>query len=77
MSRVLRDVCQISSGTMAGLIADPRYVVIDRVRCEWIEFVMDHEEQAAEPQFGTWQEAWLAFRQVNPQPALESQGEAA
>jgi hypothetical protein len=51
---------RLSSGTLAGLIGNNRYTVIDRIQAEFTAFA----ERAAEDgkPFPSWQVAWVSFQ---------------
>lgn len=59
MHSLVEQARQLSSGTIASLINNPRYEVIDEVRIWFIEFC---EENTVK--FEKWQDAWESFSNV-------------
>lgn len=58
MDKVTQDARALSSGTIAGLIDDTSYVVIDKVQAEFVAFCIDHEGG-----FENWIQAWNKFHE--------------
>lgn len=63
---VVRDACQLSSGTLATLTGQTRYTVLDNIHAAFIAFC---QEQAGE--FTCWQDAWQSFVYHHPEQLKE------
>jgi len=59
---LVRDAMALSSGTIASLIGDPRYAVIDQVQERFVAFCQENVGR-----YTIWQEAWQAFEQSGVQ----------
>jgi hypothetical protein len=55
---------QLSSGTIASLIMRNRYDVIDHAQAEFVGFIDRMDAACGRAAYGTWQDAWAAFRQT-------------
>jgi len=53
-----RDARALSSGTLSYLVNDTRYVLVDQVQAEFVEFCEEN------PHFENWIDAWESFCQV-------------
>lgn len=54
---VLAHARLLSSGTIANLIDDNRYVIIDKARDDFILFIIESKKK-----YESWVDAWLDFR---------------
>lgn len=55
---VLHDALALSSGTIATLINDNRYQIIEGVQSNFVIFIASRGPRL----FSNWQDAWRAFR---------------
>jgi hypothetical protein len=65
LHQVSRDALGLSSGTIAGLIDNSLYAVIDAVQYKFFEYCQAHDGE-----FDTWVKAWHAF--IEDEDVLES-----
>lgn len=56
MNKVTQDARALSSGTIAGLIHECKYSIVDKVQAVFINFCEKHEGE-----FETWVQAWHEF----------------
>lgn len=67
MNNVTRDALGLSSGTIAGLIGNTRYDVIDAVQSKFVLYCKEHEGE-----FDNWRDAWHSFfKESHPAPDPE------
>jgi len=57
--KVTTDARQLSSGTIAGLIDNSKYTVIDKARADFVEFC---EENSGK--FEDWVQAWTEYKRI-------------
>ena len=63
-NKVVTDARQLSSGTIAGLIDNNSYAVVDKVRAEFVSFCEQCTDGWKTPVFETWVDAWKAFEKA-------------
>lgn len=67
LDQVSRDALGISSGTIAGLINNSKYYVIDQVQRDFFEFCQENAGK-----YETWVKAWKAFDEVRDKSLIDT-----
>ena len=57
--KLIQDARGLSSGTIGMLIDDTRYVVIDKVQADFVEFCQENHHR-----YTTWVDAWHSFADI-------------
>ena len=56
---IVRDICAVSSGTIATLIGRSDYDTIELVQGQWVEWAC--ERMAYGREYRNWQDAWREY----------------
>ena len=73
-NQLIKDVYNVSDGTIAGLIKSNQLKEIEQVQHRFVTFVKDSKDITNNPEYFSWQTAWDMFERQDPE--LQAKKEA-